>query len=411
MKKVYNVGILSDSPLLTTGFANQSTAIANILSEAGHDVTYFAHAYGGQMLVPPIRFQDGKELKFKVVGGGREAYFKDLLQIYVKQHKIDILLIYLDTFMLYDWFLRMDLSPAKVIFYYLSDGGGGLPLNCENILKKVDYPLAAAKFAQKQVKDLYNLDSDYIPNTINAKDFYPISKEEKEKLKAKRGLSGKFVVGTVARNQGRKMMDRTFKAFRLYADRDPNAVLFLHTDPNDVAQVFNMHNLIKRYNLQNRVLFSGMSWYKGFNYKDMKDVYNVMDVFLLTTSGEGFGIPLVEAMACEIPVVATDYTTTRELVLDHDAGLGIDLVGTITEENPRVHNHEILEGTITGSWDVERGICSLKDCCNKLSYLRNNPERAAEMGKNGRAAVLKYYDWEVTKPEWLALIDKIGGEY
>lgn len=411
MKKTYNIGILSDSPFLTTGYSNQSTAIGNILVTAGHNVIYFGHAYTGQILIPPIRFEDKKELSFKVVGGGREPYFLDLLPTYVKQFKIDVLYILLDTFMLYPKFLELDLSPAKVIFYFPSDGGGGLPRQCENILRKVDCPIAMSQFGQTQVKDIYNIDNHCIPHAVDTDVFYPLTNEDKLKLKKSKGIDGKFVIGTVARNQGRKMLDRTFKIFRKYADMDPNAILLLHTDPNDVAQVFSMIDIIKRYNLQNRIVFTGTSWYKGFDYKKMNEVYNMMDAFFLTTSGEGFGIPIIEAMACGIPVIATDYTTTKELVKDHDAGLGIDLVGTTSEENPDVHEHEIIDGTMTGSWDVERGICSLKDCITKLYYLRNNPKRMEEMGKNGRTAVLKYYDWRITGPKWIETFEKLGGMY
>ena len=413
MKK-YKIGVLSDSPLICTGYSNQSTQIANILSAAGHDVIFFAHAYTGQMLVPPIKFEDGKTLNFKIIGGGREPYFKDLLQVYIKQFNLDVLFILLDTFMLFGndgWFLKMDLSPAKVIFYYPSDGGGGIPRDCQNILAKVDKPIAMAKYGQIQVKDMYGIDSGYIPHAIETDVFYPFSAEEKLKLKQRWGLQDKFVIGTVARNQGRKMMDRTLKSFAKYAREDPHAILFMHTDPDDVAQVFSMIEMIKRYNLQNRIVFSGMTWFKGFDYSRMNEIYNLMDVFLLTTSGEGFGIPIIEAMSCKIPCLVTDYTTTQELVLDHKAGLGIDLVGTELEENPRVHEKEILDGTLTGSWDVERGICSIKDTVKKLKWFKEHIKEREEMGENGRKAVLKYYDWKVTGPKWINLIEELGGQY
>ena len=66
-KRKLKVGILSDSPFICTGFANQSTYIANMLSKEGHDVIYLGHAYMGQMLVPPITFEDNKVLNFKVL--------------------------------------------------------------------------------------------------------------------------------------------------------------------------------------------------------------------------------------------------------------------------------------------------------------------------------------------------------
>ncbi len=286
-----------------------------------------------------------------------------------------------------------------------------MPLNCEQILKFVDKPVGMAKFGRDQVKKMYNVNTGYIPHAVEVDNYYPLPDIDKQKLKEKWGLNGKFVVGTVARNQGRKMMDRTLKAFAIYAKKDPNAILFMHTDPNDAAQVFSMGNLINRYQLQNRVVFTGTTYFSGFDYKKMNEVYNVMDVFLLTTSGEGFGIPIIEAMACEVPVLATNYTTTKELVLDHNAGLGINLVGVDPLDHPDVHTNEILDGTITGSWDVERGICSITDCSIKLEWLRNHPKEMEIMGKNGRKAVLKYYDWNVVDKDWLKVIEELGDEY
>lgn len=410
-KKVFNVAILSDSCLLTTGYANQASQLGNILAEEGHVVKYFAHTYTGQTICPPVTFEDGRKLNFTVMGQGREAYFKDLLSIYVKQHKIDVLIILLDTFMCYPWLMELDLSPAKTIFWFPSDGGGGMPLGCENILKKMDLPIAMAKFGQAQCKKVHNVDTHYIPHGVNVKNYFPLSPEERTRLRQKWNIDDKFVIGVVARNQGRKMLDRTIKMMAEYAKLNPNAILMMHSDPDDPAQVFPINSLINRYGLQNRVFFTGTRYYKGFDYKDMNEVYNVMDCSLLTTSGEGCGLPLMESMACQVPVLATNYTTTKEIIIDNNAGLGINLAGTTEDENPDVHGSEILDGTLTGSWSVERGMCSIKDGVEKLDYLFKNPDKRKEMGINGRNAALKFYDWNVLKEEWKRVINKLGGSY
>jgi glycosyltransferase involved in cell wall biosynthesis len=405
MKKL-KIGVLSDSATFVTGYATIARKIANYMSEQGHEVYYFAHGYMGQNLKPGVTFEDGLELKFNIIGQGREAYFKDLLPIYTKQLKLDIVFILFDTFMLYPWFMDWDLSPAKVIFYYPSDGGGGLPLGCENILARCNKAVAMAKFGQKQVKDMYNLDTDYIPHAVDTNVFKPLPKEERDELRKKMGFEGKFVIGSVFRNQGRKMADRTIKAMALYAKKNPNAILFLHTDPQDNAQVFDLLSLIRRYNLQNRVAFSGMKFFKGFDYSQMNQVYNLMDVFILTTSGEGFGIPTVEAMSAGVPVLVTDYTTTAELVKDTKSGMAIPLVG---ETNvPDVHESEILDGTITGSWNVERGMCSIYKAAEALDLLATNPGVREYFGKNGREAALKLYNWDIILPRWKELLEKLG---
>lgn len=408
-KRKLNIGILSDSPFLCTGYATISKTIANALAEQGHNVYFLANNYLGQNLLPGSTFEDGYKLNFHILGQGREGYFKDLLPIYTKMYNMDVLFILFDTFMLYNWLMQLDLSPSKVIFYYPSDGGGHMPLGCENILKFVHKPVAMAKFGRDQVKKVHGIDTDYIPHAIDVKQFYPLSKEDKLKYRAMFGISeDTFVVGTVARNQGRKMMDRTIKSFALYAKKNPKAILFMHTDPDDAAQVFHMGSLIHRYGIQNRVLFSGMKYFKGFDYSQMNAIYNIMDVFLLTTSGEGFGIPIIEAQSAGIPVLVTDYTTTRELVKETKGGMCIDLVGDTEEENPDVHGNELLDGTLTGSWNVERGMCSIKDCAKKLQLLEENPMLREQLGKNGREAMIKSYSWDVVMPQWIKLIEELG---
>ena len=274
-----------------------------------------------------------------------------------------------------------------------------MPLGCDQVLRKMDQAVMYSKFSQAQVKAYYNMDLPFIPLGTEPDRFYPLPNEQKQILRAKYGLNGKFVVGVVARNQPRKFLDRTFKAFKLFKDKCPNAVLFLHTDPNDPAQAFNMGKLISDYNLENRVVFSGMMAHKGFDWNQMNEVYNVMDCFFLSTSGEGWGIPLIEAMSCEVPVLCTDYTTTPEIIKENNAGLGINLSGVdeISAEeffkDQKEYDLKVMNGTIMGSWMVERGIMDITDASKKLEYIYKNPDKAKEMGKNGRIAVLNKYSF------------------
>ena len=154
------------------------------------------------------------------------------------------------------------------------------------------------------------------------------------------------------------MPDRLIKSFAMFAKTHPDAVLFMHTDPFDVASPIDMLQLINRYKLQNRVVFTGMSFYNGFDYKTMNEIYNAMDVFYLTTSGEGFGVPIIEAMACGVPPVVTDYTTTQELLVE-DGLCGIPVK---------------LAAELTGSWNVERAIMDDNDGVKALTDLYNDKD-------------------------------------
>ena len=49
---------------------------------------------------------------------------------------------------------------------------------------------------------------------------------------------------------------------------------------------------------------------------ELRDIYNAADVFVFPSQYEGFGIPLIEAMACGTPVVCTDMDLFREICGD-----------------------------------------------------------------------------------------------
>lgn len=410
-KSKIKVAWLSDSPMFCTGFSTISTNICNELVKSNeYEVFYFSQGYTGHTIPPGLTFKDGRTLNFEIIGQGKEMYFKDILSQKLKELKIDILVILLDTFMVYPWIMKLDLSPAKTVFYFPSDGGGSIPLGAENILKHMNKAISMSEFGKLQVEKNHKIPITCIPHAVDTKNYFPMTTEQKQKLRKDWNLEGKFVIGSVARNQGRKMLDRTIKSFALYAKGNPNAILLLHTDPNDHSAIFPIQNLINRYNIQNRVRFSGMRYFAGFDYSKMNDIYNLMDVFLLTTSGEGFGVPIIEAMAAEIPVLVTDYTTTKELVKDTNSGLAIELVGTTPGENPEFHCNEIINGTMTGNFIVERGICDIKDCAEKLKVLENNELRLI-MGKNGRKAVLEKYDWDVVGLQWIEELKKLQDSY
>ena len=390
---------MSDSPMFNTGFSSISRDLINRLNKKPQfDCKYLGHNYQGQNLLRGTKFIDGTDLDFELHGGGMSPFARDVMSWWIKQNKFDVFGVLLDTFMLYGtdgWFLKQDTSPAKTIMYFPSDGEACLPVNCENILRKVDMPVAMSKFAKKQAWDVYGIKTEYIPHAVDRKVFFPLSQEERIILKTKWGLKGKFVVGTVARNQPRKMLDRTFKAFKVFAEGKDDVVLFMHCDPNDISMVFDSFELIHRYGIQNKVMFSGVRYFRGFPYKEMNDVYNLMDVHFLTTSGEGFGVPTIEASACGVPSVVTDFTTTQELLVENgQCGLTVKCLGGELD-------------TLTGSWNVERGVMDVQDGAKQLERLYNDSKLRETLSKEGVKKVEKFYDWDKVADDWSTLIQKL----
>jgi len=87
------------------------------------------------------------------------------------------------------------------------------------------------------------------------------------------------------------------------------------------------------------------------------------DVFVNCSVKESFGVAIVEAMSCGLPVVATDTAGFREVVDDGVTGF------ILADRKPETMAEKIME-------------------------LLNNPDLRKEMGLAGRKKVLELYDWE-----------------
>ncbi len=55
--------------------------------------------------------------------------------------------------------------------------------------------------------------------------------------------------------------------------------------------------------------------------EDPVDIYNIMDIFVLPSLSEGFAMVIVEAMACQLPVVSTNVGCASEIIIDSTNGI------------------------------------------------------------------------------------------
>jgi glycosyltransferase involved in cell wall biosynthesis len=116
------------------------------------------------------------------------------------------------------------------------------------------------------------------------------------------------VIGCVARLAPAKGFEYLFQALTLIKPKLPNIKCFIigtHTDEN--VQMW--MRLVEKLCLTENVIFTGF-------VKDIHPFLAVMDVFVLATLYEGFGIAFAEAMAMSKPVVGTYVGGVPEVVED-----------------------------------------------------------------------------------------------
>ena len=95
-------------------------------------------------------------------------------------------------------------------------------------------------------------------------------------------------------------------------------------------------------------------------YENMPELYRDMDILLFPTVREGFGLAAVEAMACGLPVVATNSSALPEVVIHNQGGF----------------------------------LCPLGDVeafANAVQTLADNPQLRQQMGRFNRTRVEEYF--------------------
>jgi|688.fasta_scaffold00162_33 glycosyltransferase involved in cell wall biosynthesis len=158
-----------------------------------------------------------------------------------------------------------------------------------------------------------------IPHGCNTKEFYPLSEEEK--LKAKLEIVGEgneetFLFGTVNRNSARKDLGSLVLGFSTFKrNSEANAVLYLHCNPLDPSGI-NIHRLCERLGLRvgvDIIFPKSHSENKGCDNAELNRIYNALDCFVTTTTAEGWGLTVTEAMATKTLVVCPQHTSLTEI--------------------------------------------------------------------------------------------------
>jgi glycosyltransferase involved in cell wall biosynthesis len=243
-------------------------------------------------------------------------YGQDICWEHTKRYGTNIMFSLTDA-----WIMEPERIPSgyKWIAYYPVDSNP-MPPQVRDRLRAAYKRIAMSKYGELKTLE-EGMDCYYVPHAVDTKAYYPVDKQEaREQLKLPKDA---YIIGTVAMNKGaypsRKSFVEMISAFTLFKQKHTNAVYLLHTHSGDgVADNSIVH--FRELCLQNGleigkdVIFTDPYFtFCGANTDFMRLLYSSMDVFMLVSMGEGFGIPIIEAQACGIPVIVGDWTAMSEL--------------------------------------------------------------------------------------------------
>lgn len=203
-----------------------------------------------------------------------------------------------------------------------------------------DLLVTYTNYGQQELKRVAGNDLaiSIIPHGVDTSDYYKIPDFDKQAVREKYKLpANKFIFGNINKNSSRKNIGGTLLAFSYFLNHynqiksDYNYVevaLYLHMSPTDLTGI-NIYRACEQLGISEYVHFPEKDEYKkgaGYSVQEMNEIYNCLDCYVTTTSAEGWGLTVTEAMACQLPIVAPMHTSIKEITENGEACYPVNMM-------------------------------------------------------------------------------------
>jgi glycosyltransferase involved in cell wall biosynthesis len=314
------VSVFSNSPGQPTGYGQATEALVKLLKRDGADVASLSN-YGNEGVNTTYDTGFGE---IPVYARGNDAYSNDVAPAHHKHWKAlnpdqpDLLITLYDV-----WVLNNKAYDSIPIASWTPIDHNPVPPGVLKWLQKENVtPLAMSKFGLSQIENV-GVKGHYIPHSIDTKVFSQTDKIQDQPINEFMGFeNGRFIVGMNAANKSsgilhRKAYSENFMAFALFARKHPEAMLYVHADASS-QHGWNLIALAQLLGIptDNLTFPDPLAYRYGMSQETLAGIYSSWDVMLATSYGEGFGIPTVEAQACGVPVIVSNFAASPELVGD-----------------------------------------------------------------------------------------------
>jgi glycosyltransferase involved in cell wall biosynthesis len=382
---------ISDSPDTPSGFGNVTRFVCAGLAARGHAVSI-------------LGWQTTEQHQWNgcTVYAASGALGSRSLFPFLVRHRPEIVIALADV-----WWLpyfsaphirrQMLLTDTPWALYFPIDGdkqGGGLPPSWIEFLGDVDIPIAMSEFGRETARR-GGIECTYIPHGVDRTVFFP--PDDREQAKVEVDAAGKFLVLSDSRNQPRKLLPRLLDVFARFTRGRPDALLHLHTDPDDEFTKSGIYSYdvradARHLGIESQVRFTPghvMKQGGGVPLDQLAAYYRAADVHLLASSGEGFGLPTLQAAAAGAVPMAGAYSASLELVKGH--GEAIEIADWSENE-----------------FGIRRALIDVNDAAARLARLYDDRALLREKSRQS-ADFAAGYDWNRVLDQWDQLLRNLAG--
>ena len=190
------------------------------------------------------------------------------------------------------------------------------------LLRKADAFVAISSELDRELQD-HGVDPDkisVIPNSVDTDRFRPVSPEEKIRLRQQLNLPKEATIiiytGRLVSYKGLPLLLRVWREIR--KDHSDVYLLLVGTGGLDIHNCENeLREYVSTHGLDTSVHFAGA-------VHNVNEYLQAADIFVFPTEREAFGISVIEAMACGLPVIATRVGGVRDIIHHNQDGVLID---------------------------------------------------------------------------------------
>lgn len=322
--------VITDFDPSGSGYKNICVPLLTGLVNLGHEVKIAGLSYGGQE----------HEFPFSVIPAGtiQEAHMvaNNLCLLW----NPDIVLVALDI-PLQQFFhenLRTALkrTPTEVAEGKTTDRkyiaitpleNPPLTFSWAAVLMNMDSVFFISELGKQEAIKAGISSAEHLVVGVDTVSWHPATPEEKKTLRKGLGIGeDEFVVLTVADNQERKNLWAGMEAISRLKKEVDRKVRYILVTRVDSPVGWKLNDLAIKMDITKEL----MTFKRGLPQKDLWALYAVADVYLQPSKAEGLGMPVLEAMACGIPCVATDTGALHEL-LSNEQGYLVQSEYTFTD--------------------------------------------------------------------------------
>lgn len=218
-----------------------------------------------------------------------------------------------------------------------------------------------SEYSRQDLVKHYNVNPDKIDVVYNGINpfFKPLN--EASKYEARQRVTGGFpyfvYVGSLHPRKNIPTLIKAFSAFKKESGSDMKLVL---AGPNFWGME-EIHSVVKSCGMLNEVVFTGR-----LEDEDLALVLGAATALTFIPYYEGFGIPLVEAMAAEVPIISANVTSLPEVAGNAALLVNPHNVDEIKNAMLRIYRDENLQKDLVEKGRIQRQKFSWDQSANLL---------------------------------------------